>query len=90
MKKRAAANQKEAAPFFMRPSRSLSVRRMMYCPSFRISGKRNKEYFACEPQEPFLSDCADCPIRGERPGIQIFAFTKPEEPKDVEENDYDD
>ena len=51
----------------MRKPRRLSVRRMMFCPSFTSSKLRNMEYFACVEPEPPLSDCADCPINDKKP-----------------------
>jgi len=67
--------------------RELAIERACYCPSYSPSKIRIQEYFVCDPPDPPLDICEDCPINGlrEPSTIVIASYMKPGELEDVEE-----
>lgn len=71
--------------------RNLAIERACYCPSYSPSKIRIQEYFVCDPPEPPLDICDECPINGlrEPSTIVIASYIRPGELEDIEEDEFD-
>lgn len=82
---KSSAKKQESVRF----DRETAIERACYCPSYSPSKIRIQEYFVCDPPNPPLDICEDCPINGlrEPSTIVIATYNKTNELEDVDEEE---